>query len=90
MYESGCMHCGSFCGCCGVIFMGVLIRYVVFWGGIFFDSLLDWLLGCGLVMQVCSMHWLRVFMIPWSLFCASSYCGVNGSLLYCSCEIRYC
>lgn len=27
--------------------------------------------GMGCVIQVCSMHWLREFMISWKLFCAS-------------------
>ena len=29
--------------------------------------------GVGLVMHMSSMHWLRVFMISWSLFCAFTH-----------------
>ena len=29
--------------------------------------------GAGLVIHMSSMHWLRMFVISWSLFCASSH-----------------
>lgn len=51
----------------------VSIVFVVLWGGTWF--LVRLVCGdVGLVMQVCSMHWLREFMISWSYLCASSHC----------------
>lgn len=70
------MQLGLFCGCYGGCLNLDFHGFVVFLGGSLFGFFAQ--LVCeivGLVIHVCSTHWLRQFTICWSLFCVGVSCS---------------